>query len=1065
MIELAGDLPLLVDVAADPFVIELGDRRHRTTSLRFEVEGVPPEARLEVEVLAIPPSDVFRFEVDKDHIHQQRRTHRRSEPAGSHRGSHGAIEVTVPVRASREGDAGGREASTRVTVRLRLVGDSGGPPAAEFSFGLIAAAQRPVPFSQALREELVELVEDPRWREELAADPVLDDPAVAEDDKVAHLYRRLHQRPAGLAALCFSGGGIRSATFNLGVLQGLADAGLLHRFDYLSSVSGGGYIASWLAGWIHRARGIGAVLPDLRAAEVDDPVTPETWPIRFLRSYSNYLTPRLGVLSPDTWTLVAIVVRNLLLNWLVFLPLLAAALALPLLVIASGGPAGPALVPLLYGAGLLVGGVGVFFMSALRASVLPADTDRANSWHQHFLRWGLVPVLAGIALVAWAAAEWIGTDGVGPSFGEALLWSAGWAVGVPIVAFLLAEPLRRRLERLPRRKTVRELAALAVAGAAVSLLYAAVLTGWAPRLLASPYLLYPLLAPVLFLGPMLLGKSLFVAFSSVIEGDGAAIADGEADREWWARWSAWTLISMVVWLGAAAVAFYAPSILDTAVERAAAAIGAAGLGGAVSRLGKSAGGGGKLANLALALAAPLFVVALLLIVAAASQALFAVALPAQGGAPTGAAVAEAEALGFQWVPPYQGAWWDVLLAIAALAGFGLVLGRFVQVNRFSLQALYRNRLVRAYLGATNGRRRPNLFTGFDPGDDLPLHQLRSNRPWPLVNMTLNLVAGEQLAWQQRKAESFTATPLHCGSARLGYRRSQVYGGDNGLSLGTAVATSGAAASPSMGYHSSPAVSFIMALFNARLGAWLGNPGEAGHATYTRTGPAQSAFLLLAEALGQTDDSEPYVYLSDGGHFENLGLYEMVRRRCRTIVVCDAGCDPTCRFDDLGNAIRKIRIDFGVPIDFPDRIQIYPKPAGEPVPGAAYCAVGTIHYSAVDGDGVEPGYLLYVKPAILDREPYDVTNYAKTSKDFPHEPTADQWFSESQFESYRALGRNAIVEILGLEVEAKPLAGLGELAQSVAAYLKSDGGKVGGKKEEKSGGVAPKPPRARPRKVS
>src|SRR6185295_9910671 len=154
-------------------------------------------------------------------------------------------------------------------------------------------------------------------------------------------------------------------------------------------------------------------------------------------------------------------------------------------------------------------------------------------------------------------------------------------------------------------------------------------------------------------------------------------------------------------------------------------------------------------------------------------------------------------------------------------------GRFVNVNRFSLQAMYRNRLVRAYLGASNPRRQPNLFTGFDPDDNLRLHELRDNRPFPVIGAALNLVAGQDLAWQQRKAECFTASPLHCGAARLGYRRSQAFGGENGISLGTAVATSGAAANPNMGYHSSPAVTFIMTLFNARLGVWLGNPGPLG----------------------------------------------------------------------------------------------------------------------------------------------------------------------------------------------------------------------------------------------
>ena len=133
---------------------------------------------------------------------------------------------------------------------------------------------------------------------------------------------------APLTALCLSGGGIRSATFNLGIIQALAKSGLLSKIDYLSSVSGGGYIASWLRAWIHRC-GLGAVNRALRCENPIDPVKPEPEPIDHLREFSNYLTPRLGLFSADTWTAAAIIIRNLLLNWLVVLPLLGAFVALP----------------------------------------------------------------------------------------------------------------------------------------------------------------------------------------------------------------------------------------------------------------------------------------------------------------------------------------------------------------------------------------------------------------------------------------------------------------------------------------------------------------------------------------------------------------------------------------------------------------------------------------------------------------------------------------------------------------------------------------------------------------
>jgi hypothetical protein len=283
-----------------------------------------------------------------------------------------------------------------------------------------------------------------------------------------------------------------------------------------------------------------------------------------------------------------------------------------------------------------------------------------------------------------------------------------------------------------------------------------------------------------------------------------------------------------------------------------------------------------------------------------------------------------------------------------------------------------------------------------------------------VNLTLNMVAGTDLATQSRKATSLTVTPLHAGSANVGYRRTsssdhsnhRLYGGRDGITLGTAMAISGAAASPNAGYHSSPALTFLMTLFNARLGWWLGNPGPAGGKSYGDSEPRLALLPILEEMCGRTTDHSSYVYLSDGGHFENLGLYEMVRRRCRFIVVSDAGCDPTGTFTDLGGAIRKIRIDFGIPIEFPDGIPIHPRGADD----GRYWAVGRILYSRVDRDGDCDGILLYVKPAFYAREPRDVYNYGMSTPEFPHESTGDQFFGETQFESYRALGDFAVDQL-------------------------------------------------------
>jgi hypothetical protein len=340
-----------------------------------------------------------------------------------------------------------------------------------------------------------------------------------------------------------------------------------------------------------------------------------------------------------------------------------------------------------------------------------------------------------------------------------------------------------------------------------------------------------------------------------------------------------------------------------------------------------------------------------------------------------------------------------LLALACLA-FSWIMAKFIDINKFSLQAMYRSRLIRAYLGASNAQPEINRFIGFDRTDNFSLKSLTpSLKPFHVVNMALNLVSGERLAWQQRRAASFTASPLHCGSEILGYRSTNEYGGPDGISLGTAIAISGAAASPNMGYHSSPAITFIMTLFNARLGSWLGNPKRK---SWRDSGPHSAFNSIIREALGRTDERSPYVYLSDGGHFENLGLYEMVRRRCRYIVVLDGGCDAKYTYEDLGNALRKIRIDMKIPIDF---LPPHSSPGETP---KVRCAVAEILYKEIDST-LENGYLVYIKPVVLAGDYSDVTAYKAANPAFPHEGTGNQWFNESQTESYRMLGVRSVLD--------------------------------------------------------
>jgi hypothetical protein len=436
--------------------------------------------------------------------------------------------------------------------------------------------------------------------------------------------------------------------------------------------------------------------------------------------------------------------------------------------------------------------------------------------------------------------------------------------------------------------------------------------------------------------------------------------------------------------------------------------------------GKATSRAGIAANIGLAVAAPLFAVILVLLL----SNLLDQAVPDPGNYRN-----------WKWTGGAIG----VLILVAFFADL------FANVNRFSLHATYRNRLIRAFLGGPHAfyktvkpPRQVDGFTGFDPGDNLRMSDLWEGsvgnddwRPFHVVNITLNLAATENLAWQQRKAESFTVTPQYCGCADLGYRKTSEYGDPGGgISLGTAMAISGAAVSSNMGYHSSPSVAFLLTLLNVRLGWWLGNPGPAGGrdgpiggiikqiykkriskiiygrereiAPYGQDSPWLSLRPLFIELLGLTSDTSPYVYLSDGGHFENLGIYEMVRRRCRWIVVCDAGVDPNRGFEDLGNAVRKIWIDLGVRITF-ERSGLLMAPEDTKPIEIPYCALGTIEYLN-DGDGRTTGKILYIKPVVRGDEPVaDIIAYRRAHKDFPHRSTADQWFDEPRLESYRVLG--------------------------------------------------------------
>ncbi|HEV8397252.1 MAG TPA: patatin-like phospholipase family protein [Vicinamibacterales bacterium] len=943
----------------------------------------------------------------------------------------------------------------------------------------------------------------------------------SEDVKAQELLHVRAGKPpdAPLVGLALSGGGIRSACFGLGVLQALQKLKLFQHLDYVSTVSGGGYIGGWLQAAIANGRP--------RAIELQGEEPRE---IRFLRAYSNYLTPKLGLFSGDTWAAVGNSLRNLILNFTLlslsllaplYLPWLAAAIFWAL--VPDGSGAGPLIVA---AAALFVLTVGASIANTARPVRASAGTKAGASFADQHTVYAtvVVPGLVAtwlVSTVMWAWAREPGfTAGVAAEVsGLAALFYAGiWALG------LIGGFGWRRLKDRSDVEYGSPWAAivLVVSGGAAGAL-GTFLMGLATHALALTFegsshvwlaglLTFPIGVVCLML-----------AVTAHIGLAGGAMSD--ETREWWGRVGGVQLLLSLLLIGVGLLALAGPhlyamvrtqwqwlaehqSAISTVLGVVWAGLTAAGV--FAGRSEKTPSDRNWLLDWAGKVAPVVFVVGYLFILAVFMHRVVPqFTIPLGGGyqyavyslcnvearmrtaaaAETSAepSIADADAIDSRierarWHIPCESdtapggagdAIGGLLLVILGSAALAWLISWQVNLNEFSLHTFYRNRLVRCFLGASR-KRTPHPFTGFDDEDDLPLAALVDSapqghiRPYPIFNAAINLVGGKNLAWQERKAASFVFTPEYCGfeyrddddppaepkaaakrtaedealqqkahdsgvvtrqAAAAGVKRLSAYaktsehaGDPTSLTMGLALATSGAAASPNMGYHSSPTLGFLMTVFNVRLGWWLRNPRFRDVWTDQKTGV--SLRELLYELLGMTTDDKKWVYLSDGGHFENLGVYELVRRRCRLIIACDAGQDGAVTFEDLGNAIERCRADFGVDIE----IDLSKLRLGADRRSEWHCAIGTIRYDRLppimEDDPLEvPGTLLYIKSSLTGDEPADILRYAAEHPAFPHESTNDQFFDESQFESYRALGYHAVEDVFMRAVRAEECAGL------------------------------------------
>lgn len=736
----------------------------------------------------------------------------------------------------------------------------------------------------AVLEAELDAIKERRGEKKPPAQPTQEKP----DEPVSQQARNMD-----MLGLALSGGGVRSATFNLGILQGLAKRNWLGKVDYLSTVSGGGFIGAWLSNLARKETDF----VDVIRKTVDDPKARGR--IDNLRRMGNYLTPTIGVMSKDTRVAVTTYVRNLACNLaIIVLSMTLLILAFRLLDVASG-PLPNQLLPVF----ICLIPVSILAPTMLVSLVLRSRTDQLSR-NAKALEWfaaGLVifALMVGIVLEFFTTTPWSSLDNHSKVWGPLI---------IPTLVVVLV------------------------------LLVSAVTSRW-PRCL--PHVTEPAATLMLAAGAWLVCSTVSLYAGTIVDGMQALVAT---------IWAGGTLIGILI-----------------------------------DRLPKL---GPKVTSVLrrVAMVTPyVFVLGLFVLVS----------------------------LGVEWgieellgqAPNFL-----PLLGISLIVAlFGFVWAWLININEFSLHAFYRDRIADAYLGGK-------------PEQDVLVEHL-SRGPYHLINTTLNLSADGQLGWQERKGASFVITPSHWGydaglvsrerggeetnPGKNGYRNLK----GTGVRLRTAVTLSGAAASPNMGNYSSPALAMLLTLFNVRLGCWFPNPLRKEASEHA---PPFALTKLVAELLGYSRSKTRYVHLSDGGHFENLGIYELVRRRCGVIIACDAGTDPELGLSDLGAAIRLCRIDFGVEINI-DTSSITTR--GSANRSSAHCAMGTIMYGPdEDGATTTPGILVYIKASLTGDEPSDILDYATRHLEFPHEPLADQFFGESQFESYRRLGLHIAESIFPQQAE-------------------------------------------------
>lgn len=851
--------------------------------------------------------------------------------------------------------------------------------------------------------------------------------------------------------LALSGGGIRSATFCLGVLQALAKAPfklpaetnnplpkslpassisawpLLARFDFLSTVSGGGYTGGFFSA-LFRAReplepsppaAAPAPTPMELASEAyaalatdppgrlsklqvslakAPPATPDR-PLRWLRENGRYLAPNN---TGDLFYDVAIAIRNLCaVHYVMGVTLLAVFL----------------------------------LMFALRFASLQIPVDAVSHAAAGLERF-MQPALPLKDFRVWYS----------PWFGVLGAWFLVAVVPCGVAYWLDQDkPMAQAEEPIPK-PALAAAALLALGIAAAWLLW--------PKAPGVPSGLLDVPLPLTLLA--LMDLSLFVSLLVFCAAKYVPWQSSRLFRNRITRWLSNVLTvlwvvgllalletagqTLYLWMAASApgpgMVFSvagAVTALVAAIRQFAPMLAQPGKDSWLGKLPLNAilGVVGLALALLLAVAWNCVAAALLLGLQPPAPGLIVEAMFTQAGA------------GLGFTGPLRYVYPAVLMGFCLLAtvAAGCFLGF---INLSSLQTMYGARLTRAYLGASNKRRfdpaQPKMdVTEADASDDFTREAYYRNNhlgPAHLINVTINATTGtgDQLTQRDRQGLPMAVTPAGITVDGLPWdcRTGHVAGmpppakvprrPPPELSIGQWMGISGAAFSTGLGRGTSLGQAMLFTLINIRLGWWW----NSGKRDAKKLSPLwrNQAYLqreLRARFLG-TDGS--HWYLSDGGHFENTGVFELLRRRVGFIVCCDCGADPHYGFADLANLMRLARIDFGAefecvrPADVPrfapdaerlapyfasDEAELCP-PAG---PEGKLSAVAddkcALLYRVRYAGSADESIVLVLKPRLIQSAPLDLFQYQARNPSFPQQTTFDQFFDEAQWESYRKLG--------------------------------------------------------------